>query len=117
MSVVRPEFGPTLPELVAPRVRALPRAGQVAFWAIVAVLAVAVVLVALRLARGDERAHIVVREPVAFNLVHGEGLRRVAPRERETLRLESSGAGGSAAVLRGHPAAPRALQGRRDRRR
>jgi hypothetical protein len=30
MSVVREEFGPTLPELLAPRVRALPRAAQVA---------------------------------------------------------------------------------------
>ena len=30
MSVVRPEFGPTLPELVAPRLRALPRGARVA---------------------------------------------------------------------------------------
>ncbi|MEA2357643.1 MAG: hypothetical protein QOI62_903, partial [Solirubrobacteraceae bacterium] len=28
MSVVRSEFGPTLPELLGPRVRALPRLGR-----------------------------------------------------------------------------------------
>jgi hypothetical protein len=89
MSVVRPEFGPTLAEVVAPRVRALPRAGRLAFWALVAVLAVLVVLAALRLARGDDRAHAIVREPVAYNLVYGEGLARVAPRGRETLRLQT----------------------------
>jgi len=89
MSVVRPEFGPTLAEVVAPRVRALPRAGRLAFWALVAVLAALVVLAAMLLVRGDDRAHVIVREPVAFNLVHGDGLGRVAPRGRETLRLQT----------------------------
>ena len=80
MSVVRPEFGPTLAELVAPRVRALPRAGRLAFWALVAVLAVLVVLAAMRLARGDERAHVIVREPVAASARNGAAPSREATR-------------------------------------
>jgi hypothetical protein len=92
MSVVRPEFGPTLAELIVPRVRALPRAARVAVWAAAALAAIVVVLAALRLAGGDERAAAVVREPVAFNLVFGDGLRRVAPQGGEALRLESPAA-------------------------
>lgn len=89
MSVVRPEFGPTLAELVGPRVRALPRPARVAVWAAVAVAVVALVLIAVRVRAGEQRAAAVVREPVAFNLVYPEGLRRVAARPREALRLES----------------------------
>ena len=89
MSVVRPEFGPTLAELVGPRVRALPRPAQVAACAAVVVLVVALGLLALRLGAGEPRAAVVVREPVAFNLVYPEGLRRVAARPGEALRLES----------------------------
>jgi hypothetical protein len=89
MSVVRPEFGPTLAELVGPRVRALPRPAQFAAWATVAVAVVALVLLAARLRAGEPRSVVVVREPVAFNLVHSDGLRRVGPRPGEVLRLES----------------------------
>jgi hypothetical protein len=88
MSVVRPEFGPTLPELLGPRIRALPRAGQ----AVLAVVAAAVVVgLGMLLVRGeqDHRAHAVVREPIAYNLVYPPALERVAPRGRETLRLET----------------------------
>jgi hypothetical protein len=88
MSVVRPEFGPTLPELLAPRVAVLPRAAQLcgALACVVAVLAVAFVLL-----RGNDppRTALVVREPVAFNLLVAPPLRRVAPQGRETLRLET----------------------------
>jgi len=89
MSVVRPEFGPTLPELLAPRIRALPRAAQVAL----AVLALAVVVLAalllLRREEDDGRLQAVVREPIAYNLVYPRTLARVAPRGRETLRLQT----------------------------
>jgi hypothetical protein len=86
MSVVRPEFGPTLPELLAPRVRALPRAAQVV---LVAVAALVVVLLAFLVLRGEQdgRANAVVREPIAYNLLYSAPLQRVAPRGRETLRL------------------------------
>ena len=55
----------------------------------VAVAVVALVLFAARLRAGEPRTTVVVREPVAFNLVFAEGLRRVAPRPGEVLRLES----------------------------
>jgi hypothetical protein len=88
MPVVRPEFGPTLPELLAPRVRALPRVAQLALAAAAALVVVALVAVVLRDSR-DTRAHAVVRRPIAYNLVYPPSLVRVRPHGRETLRLET----------------------------
>ena len=48
MPVVRPEFGPTLPELLAPRVRALPRAGRVVLAIVAVVIVVAAAMFVLR---------------------------------------------------------------------
>jgi hypothetical protein len=92
MSVVRPEFGPTLPELVGPRVAALPRPLRMAL-ALLAAAAVVVLAVAL-LGRGgtEGRRPVVVGEPVAFNLLVDPPLRQVATRGRETLRLEGPSA-------------------------
>lgn len=81
MSAVRPEFGPTLPELLRPA----PRALRVAL-VVLAVAAVAAVAVALATG-GDERTGVVVREPLAFNLVHDGGLEKVAPAGAELVRL------------------------------
>ena len=83
---MRPEFGPTLPELLAPRLRRLPRGVQ----AVVAVVALAVVAVALAVVfgRGGDQT-VVVRGPATFNLQYPSGLVRVAPRRGELLRLES----------------------------
>jgi hypothetical protein len=88
MSVVRPEFGPTLPELVGPRVRALPRAAQAALGLAAVGLVVLLVAVLLRDAR-DTRPHAVVRAPVAYNVLYAPPLERVRPRGRETLRLQT----------------------------
>jgi hypothetical protein len=91
MSVVREEFGPTLPELLGPRIRALPRAGQVAVAAL-AVLVVVAAAAALLLRRDSDRfTAVVVRRPIAYNLSHPPVLRQVAPHGRETLRLETAG--------------------------
>jgi hypothetical protein len=89
MSVVRPEFGPTLPELLGPRVRALPRAGQIVLAAVSAAIVVALGLALVR-GGGEDRTTVVVREPIAYNLVYPPALRRVPPRGRETLRLETA---------------------------
>lgn len=86
MSVVRPEFGPTLPELLGPRVRALPRAGQAALAAVAAVVVLALAVLLLG-GGGQERTTVVVRAPVAYNLVYPPPLERVPPVGRETLRL------------------------------
>jgi hypothetical protein len=89
MSVVRPEFGPTLPELLGPRVRALPRAGQLALAVLAALVVVALGLALLR-GEADDRTTVVVREPVAYNLVYPPALQKVPPIGRETLRLETA---------------------------
>jgi hypothetical protein len=88
MSVVRPEFGPTLPELVGPRIRALPRVAQIALAAIAVLLVVGLALF-VRRDTEDTRANAVVREPIAYNLVYPPSLERVAPRAGETLRLQT----------------------------
>jgi hypothetical protein len=88
VSVVRPEFGPTLPELLGPRVRALPRALQLALAALAAVVVLAAAAFLLRGGR-DTRPQAVVRAPVAFNLLYPEPLERVTPRGREVLRLQT----------------------------
>jgi hypothetical protein len=89
VSVVRPEFGPTLPELLGPRFRALPRAARVVLAGVTALIVLAAVATLLR-GRVDDRAQIVVREPIAYNLVHTDALHRMQPIGRETLRLETA---------------------------
>jgi hypothetical protein len=89
MSVVRPEFGPTLPELLGPRVRALPRAGQAVLAALAAIVVLALAFLLLG-GGGEERTTVVVREPIAYNLVYPPALQRVQPQGRETLRLETA---------------------------
>jgi hypothetical protein len=88
MSVVREEFGPTLPELVGARLhvpvrtvwRPLGGAGVV-------ILLVLAWLLFVRDTPGQ--AAVVVRQPVAFSLIHTDALQRVAPRSGEMLRLQS----------------------------
>jgi hypothetical protein len=88
MSVVRPEFGPTLPALLGPRIRALPRGAQVVLAALTAVVVVVLAYVVLT-GTEDNRPHAVVREPIAYNLIYPAPLVRVRPHAGETLRLET----------------------------
>ncbi|MDX6680823.1 MAG: hypothetical protein QOG94_862 [Solirubrobacteraceae bacterium] len=93
MTVVKPQYGPTLPQLV----RTLPRASQAAVVALAALLIAAAVLLAIR-ARPDEQNTIVRRAPTpTFNLTYGPQLQRVSRpgalfallRERNGLFLDS----------------------------
>ena len=89
MSVVREEFGPTLPELLGQRLHVPART----IWRVLAALGLIVVLVLawLVFVRGTPgQAGIVVHKPVAYNLIHTDALHRVAPRSGETLRLQTS---------------------------
>ena len=87
MSVVREEFGPTLPELVGRRLGVRTRT---VWLALAAIAAVAVVVVAWLALRPDpNQSTVVVREPVTYNLIFPDALQRVAPRSGETLRLQS----------------------------
>jgi hypothetical protein len=86
VSVVKSQYGPTLPELV----RTLPRAGRAAVVALVAALIVLAVALALR-ARPDE-THVVVRGVSTFNLAYGPQLRRESrPGALFALRRERAG--------------------------
>jgi hypothetical protein len=87
MSVVREEFGPTLPELVGRRLGVRPRAVWLSLAAIGAVAAAVVAWLALR--PDPNESTVVVREPVTYNLIYPDVLRRVAPQPGETLRLQS----------------------------
>jgi len=84
--VVRPEFGPSLPELLGPRVRALPRVVRVGF-VVLAGLVVVVLAIAL-IDRGAARTSYVDRGPIPFNLSYPKGLERVPAKPGEELRLE-----------------------------
>jgi hypothetical protein len=89
MSVVRPEFGPTLPEVLGPRLRSLPRPAQIAVAAAAAIVVV-VLAVALVSRAEDVRVPLVVRGPVEFNVLVAPPLERVAPHGREVLRLRTA---------------------------
>jgi hypothetical protein len=88
VSVVRPEFGPTLPALVGPRLRAVGRRGRIAL-GVAVVLPVLAVAAVLATREGDGRRNVVVRQPIAFNLLVPASLRQVAPRGDEVLRLQT----------------------------
>jgi len=91
VSVVKPQYGPTLPELLG----ALPRGLRIAAVALLALLIVAALALAIR-SRPDETP-VIVRGPATFNLVYGSQLKRVSQpgsllalrRERGDLFLDS----------------------------
>jgi hypothetical protein len=89
VSVVREEFGPTLPEVVGGRLGVPVRT----IWRALAGAGVLVVLVLawLALVRGTPgQTGVVVRGPVNFNLIHTAALHKVAPRNGEALRLQAT---------------------------
>jgi hypothetical protein len=90
MAAVRPEYGPSLAALAGPRWRALPPRTRLAIAALAALVVVALLAFAVR-GSTDDRRPIVVRGPIAFNLLAGPGLERVAAHPGELLRLESDG--------------------------
>lgn len=99
MSAVRPEFGPTLPELAGPHVRRLPRPVRLGLVA-AAALVLAVVLWATLLG-GEDRTVVVVRDaPEAFNLTYDDGLRRVETDDMELVALGGEGLRFSVSALR-----------------
>jgi hypothetical protein len=85
---VKPEFGPTLPEILGPRLRALSRGGRIAVGVAAGVMALG--LVWLLFLRDDGRTPLVVRGEVPFNLLYDEDkLVRAEPQAGEDLRLET----------------------------
>jgi hypothetical protein len=86
VTVVKPQYGPTLPQLV----RRMSPISQLAVIALGIALVAGIVLVAVA-ARPDE-THAVVRGPVTFNLSYGPKLERVSqPGALFALRREVNG--------------------------
>lgn len=87
-ALVKSEFGPSLPELAGPRLRALPRW---VLWAAAAVSVLAVaVAVAAWLALRTPTREIEVKSPVAFSVTYpSDTLRRLPARGTEVVRLAS----------------------------
>ncbi len=91
MSAVRPEFGPTLPELLGPRLRSLPSVLRLALAALGALLVVAIFSALVLRGDGvDAKRAVVVRTPVAFNFVYRAPFRRLAPLDGELARVGST---------------------------
>jgi hypothetical protein len=89
MAIVRPEYGPTLGELAAPRWRALSRGARLALAAVAAVVVVAIA--ALALGGGNGGLQDFVRsKPFPFSFGHAAALHVVAPHPGEVARLETS---------------------------
>lgn len=85
---VKPELGPTLPQLLRPWWRRASLPVRFGAALVAAVLVVALVLGALGGATTDETA-VVVKEPIAFNLRHGPTLQRLDPQRGELLALDA----------------------------
>jgi hypothetical protein len=86
VSVVKAQYGPTLPQLVG----ALPRAARAAVVALVALLIAGAVVLALRARSGETT--LIVRGPATFNLAYGPLLTRVPePHDLLALRREHGG--------------------------
>jgi hypothetical protein len=100
MSAVRPELGPSLPELLGPRVRSWPRPLQLALAVLLALLAL--LLLWALLLRGDPPAtakrSVIVRHPIAFNFVYRSPFHKLDHGPSELAKVGSEKSGQSFAV-------------------
>jgi hypothetical protein len=86
MPLLRPEFGPSLPELVSGRFSVSRRVVGVA-----AVIALAVLVVAIKLILDDGRVQLTVHGKPSFNVLYDPGqLHRAAAQPGELMRLEGN---------------------------
>lgn len=89
-SPVRPEFGPTLPELLGRRLGMSVRAAGLLLAGILAAIVIAGIV---KHEQGDGTVRAIVSSPAAFNLRYDPAqLDRVAPLEGEGLRLQTKAA-------------------------
>ena len=85
---VKPELGPTLPTLLRPWWRRASLPVRVAV-VVVAVLVLAALVAGVVGGTTSDETHVVVREPVEFNLRYASTLTRVDPDAGELLALEA----------------------------
>jgi hypothetical protein len=90
MSVVRPEFGPTLPELAGPRFRALPKAVRIVLIALAALIVLAILYALFKPQPATVRKRaVIVRTPVAFNFAYRRPFANQPLQGTETARVGS----------------------------
>ncbi|WP_320671033.1 hypothetical protein [Patulibacter defluvii] len=85
MPIARPEYGPSLVDVVAPRARRIPRRVWIAV--AVAVLVLAAAITAFLLGRARPETQVVIRGPLTFNTRFDDRTRREAAGPGELLRL------------------------------
>ena len=90
MSAVRPEFGPTLPELLAPRLRRLPRVARLALAALLLLVVLGLATVLLGGGSSSDLRGIVVREPIAVNFVYRAPFHKRAPGRGELAKVTAA---------------------------
>jgi hypothetical protein len=83
---VKPRFGPSLPELIGPRLGRLPV--WLRLLALTLALGAVVAGAVAYAGRGTSDTLYSASEPVAFNFRHSTLLEQAAPRDREIVRLE-----------------------------
>ncbi len=89
MALLRPEFGPGLPDLLAPRLRWTVRRTRIV---LITAFAVLVAVQGFRILTSDTAGltrEVVVRSPVAFTLGYRPGFKRITPQGAELVRLQS----------------------------
>lgn len=89
MATLRPEFGPGLPDLLAPRLRWSVRRTRRALLALFALLVFVQGTRVVASSGSRLTDDVIVLEPIAFTLGYRDGLERVRPRAGETLRLQT----------------------------
>lgn len=87
MPIARPEYGPSLKDIVGPRLSALPRGVRWAIFASPVILALLLATVAY--ARRDRITQTIIRGPLTFNTRYDEGIRRVQAGPGELLHLRT----------------------------
>jgi hypothetical protein len=84
---VQSRYGPTLPEILAPRLRGVPPVLRVGVPVLIA--AIALLAVAYKLFKGPPGQQVIVRHPITFNFRFQSPLHKVPPLAGELVRLEA----------------------------
>jgi hypothetical protein len=84
---VQSRYGPTLPEILAPRTRGVPAPIRVGVP--IAIAAIALIAIGLKVFKGPSGTQVIVHDPITFNFRYQGPLHKVPPRPGELARLEA----------------------------
>lgn len=98
MPIARPEFGPSLVDIVAPRARRVSRRSWIVAGALVALLLAAIA--AVLIARSRPETQVIIRGPLTFNTRFDDRTQRLPAEPGELLRLHVSAVQGAGGALK-----------------